>query len=160
MALVRWDPWREMLDLQREAQELFRRFFDEGPRASLSTWAPAVEMFERDGDLVVRAELPGIDPDKDVEISVTDNVLRIAGERRREHREEGETYIRSEALYGRFEREILLPETADVDGIKASYDRGVLEVVVPKGAGRRETKRIPVQTGPLRKVLTARGRKK
>ena len=59
MALVRWDPWRDMLDLQREAQELFRRFFDEGPRLSFTTWTPAVEMFERDRAIYARALAQG-----------------------------------------------------------------------------------------------------
>lgn len=164
MALVRWDPWQEMLAFQREAQEMFRRVLGEGWGARSSAlrtvWTPAIEMFERDGDLVVQAELPGIDPEKDVEISVTDNVLTIRGERHREERDEGNGYYRSEALYGRFERQVLLPETVKVDDIRASYDKGVLEVVVPKAVRKPATRKIAVQTGPLRKALTARGRRK
>ena len=162
MALVRWDPWQEMLAFQREAQDMFRRFLGEGwgTRALRSVWTPAIEMFNREGDLVIQAELPGIDPEKDVEISVTDNVLTIRGERHREQRDEGNGYYRSEALYGRFERQVLLPETVKADDIKATYDKGILEVVVPKAGRQPATKKIPVQSGSARRALTARGRKK
>jgi HSP20 family protein len=163
MALVRWSPWQGLYEIQRDMDQLMTRLF--GPNtASLSSfgrhnWVPAVDVFTRDKDLVVRAELPGIDPEKDVDISFQDGVLTIRGERRQEHqKEEGGTY-RSEFSYGSFERSVMLPEGVQEKDIQATYENGILEVVVPKAAELTAPKRIPVQVGSGRKALSARGRK-
>jgi HSP20 family protein len=118
---------------------------DIGGRGGLSMdWTPAVEMLERDGQLVVRADLPGLSPD-DVRIEVTDDGLVIEGERRSEMEveEEGGVY-RSERTYGRFSRMIALPEGVDPEGAQARFDNGVLEITIPisEQTGRR---RIPIQ---------------
>jgi len=118
---------------------------DVGGRGGLAMdWTPAVEMFERDGQLVVRADLPGLSPE-DVRIEVTDDSLTIEGERRSEMEveEEGGVY-RSERTYGRFSRIIALPEGVDPDGAQARFDNGVLEITIPlpEQTGRR---RIPIQ---------------
>jgi HSP20 family protein len=118
---------------------------DVGGRGGLAMdWTPAVEMFERDGQLVVRADLPGLSPE-DVRIEVTDDTLTIEGERRSEMEveEEGGVY-RSERTYGRFSRIIALPEGVDPDGAQARFDNGVLEITIPlpEQTGRR---RIPIQ---------------
>jgi HSP20 family protein len=167
MALMKWDPWQEMLSAQRQAQDMFRRLFGDwrapesfGAFHGATGFAPAVETFSRDGDLVVRAELPGIDPEKDVDITFHDNVLTIRGERRRENKHEGDQYFRSESFYGMFERQVALPEGAQPEDISASYKDGILEVVVPKAAELSEPRKIPIASGSGRKALTTKGRKK
>jgi HSP20 family protein len=161
MALVRWNPWQGLFEAQRDMDLLMRRLTDwptfgnGGDR----TWVPAVDVFHRDRDLVVRAELPGIDPEKDVEITVNDGVLTIRGERRQEERTEDAGTFRYESTYGRFERSVRLPEGVKEGDIQASYENGILEVVVPGVAELTEGRRIPVQVGGRRKALTTRGRK-
>jgi HSP20 family protein len=112
-------------------------------RGGLTAWAPAVDVFERDGQLVVRADLPGLKRDE-VRIEVADGSLIIEGERRSEieAEEEGGVY-RSERIYGRFARTIPLPEGADLEHAQARFDEGVLEITVPlPQSGRR---RIEIQ---------------
>ncbi len=89
-------------------------------------------------------ELPGIDPDKDVRVTVENGVLCISGERRRAAERDEGGYYRREWAYGSFQRGVPMPDTISLDDIKASYDNGVLEVVVPKFAALSEPKRIPV----------------
>jgi HSP20 family protein len=116
---------------------------------------PAVDTFTRGDDVVVRAELPGVDPEKDLDISFQDNVLKIHGERRREDRADEEGYQRFESSYGSFERTIPLPEGVNADDIKASYERGILEVVVPNAAKVSSPKKIAVTSGEDRRELSA-----
>jgi len=161
MALVRWSPWQGLFDIQRDMDVLMRRltgsFFDRP--VNDRTWVPAVDVFHRDKDLVVRAELPGVDPERDVEIMVQNGVLRIRGERRHEDRTEENGISRYESSYGTFERSVLLPEGVNDDDIQATYEHGILEVVVPRAAELSGGRRIPVQEGNARKALTTKGRK-
>jgi HSP20 family protein len=167
LALMRLSPWQDLFDAQRDMDTLVRRFFDR-PTWSLPSfwetpvhgWVPAVDVFTRGDDLVVRAELPGIDPEKDVEISLEDNVLRIRGERQMEERSEEDGTYRLESRYGSFERSVLLPRGVEEGDISATYENGILEVVVPKAAHMDGAKKIPVRASGGRKALTARGRKK
>jgi HSP20 family protein len=154
MALVRWtSPWQFAREIEREFDALAQRMFSPGlqPLGTAETagrlgWSPAVDVLTRGDDLVVRAELPGVDPEKDVEISYHDGVLTLRGERRQEQRTEGERYFRLETTYGSFERSIPLPEGVNADTITASHKDGVLEIVVPGGARQVSgAKRIPVQ---------------
>ncbi len=128
--------------VNRFAHEMERLFEDFGvsrnwlsPRSwgesFQSLWAPQVEVFERDGQLIVHADLPGLTKD-DVKVDVHDNVLTIQGERRQEHKEERpEGYYRSERNYGSFYRSIPLPEGVDGEQAKASFRDGVLEISLP-----------------------------
>jgi HSP20 family molecular chaperone IbpA len=100
-----------------------------------------VEDFMEEGAYVVRAEIPGIDPDKDVEVSVENDMLTIRGERREETKDKN----RREFHYGSFRRTVSLPKGADAEKITASYTDGVLEVRVPTTAVEAPTMRIPVQ---------------
>ncbi|HXF56740.1 MAG TPA: Hsp20/alpha crystallin family protein [Actinomycetota bacterium] len=163
--LARWDPWQDLLDLEREMRDLTRRLFGGTAftpfeRPSSQPWAPAVDVFSRDNDLVIRAELPGIDPEKDVEITVQDGMLTIKGERRQEEHVDREGYVRFESRYGAFQRTVPLPQGVKESDIRATYDRGVLEVVVPRAGEVASAKRIPVTAGGERKALVTRGRKK
>jgi HSP20 family protein len=167
MALIRWDPWRDMLAMQRDVQETLHRFLGEWETPSLigsgsrrSAWFPPVDVFTRESDLVVRTELPGMDPEKDVEIFLQDGSLTIRGERRHEERTDGEGYVRSESAYGSFERRVPLPEGIEEKDVHATYERGVLEVVIAGAARIPEPTRIPIEAGGSRKALTSKGRKR
>lgn len=153
MALLsRLSPWSALTDLERQmdqlAKALFRGSGVEGSaeaRQPAAAWVPAVDVFARDNDLVIRADLPGVDPEKDVDITVADGMLNIRGQRRSEHRDEGKNYFRMETSYGAFSRSIPLPEGVNIDDIKAVHKQGTLEVVVPGAAQISPAKKIPVQ---------------
>lgn len=101
-----------------------------------------VEEFIQDGQYVVRAEVPGLDPEKDITVEVNQGVLTIHAERREEHHEDG----RSEFLYGGFSRRVELPPAADESQLKARYDAGILEISVPLDKKRPEARTIPIET--------------
>jgi len=147
MAIVRWDPIREMDSLQSDMNRLFDRFFDtgrgNGRSGSVRRWIPAMDLVESEEHLVLRADLPGIQ-EEDVEIEIKDGVLTISGERKAEHEEKGEGFHRVERAFGRFSRSLTLPDGVDADAVAASFDNGVLEVKVPKP---EETKPTRVQIG-------------
>jgi HSP20 family protein len=142
MALVRWDPARELDLLQSDMNRLFDTFFQgRGGGASNGSrrWIPPMDLAETDSEFVLRADLPGLDED-DLDIEIKDNVLRISGEREAEREERGEGYHRVERAFGRFSRALDLPEGIDADAVTARFDRGVLEVRVPKPEERQPTK--------------------
>lgn len=143
MALIRWDPVRELDSLQSDMNRLFDRFF-EGRGANggaVRRWIPPMDLVESDDHLVLRADLPGMGED-DVEIEIKDSVLTISGERRSEHEQKSEGYHRVERAYGHFSRALSLPEGVDADRVQAGFDKGVLEVKIPKP---EETKPTRVQ---------------
>ena len=114
-------------------------------RGGLSAvWSPAIEAFERDGQFVVRADLPALTPE-DVSIETTDDALVIQGERQSELNVEEQGVYRAERSYGRFSRIIPLPEGADLDHASARFDNGVLEVSVPLPALAQGRRRIEIQ---------------
>lgn len=132
MALIRWEPAREIQSMNR----LFNTFFDSPSQGSRGQsvarrWIPAMDVVETDDSFVLRADLPGLS-EQDVNIEVEDNVLRISGERKAEHEHNGKGYYRVERSWGAFSRSLTLPEGVDADAIKAGFDSGVLEVRVPK----------------------------
>ncbi|MCW2928808.1 MAG: Hsp20/alpha crystallin family protein [Thermoleophilia bacterium] len=134
MAIVQWDPTRDLSLLQGDMNRLFGRFLGEaqGSAGGAQRWVPAMDVTEADDHFVLHADLPGMDPD-DVTIEVQERTLRIAGERcvgRRLDSSGGSA--RLERAFGRFERQLTLPAGVDADGIQASFDRGVLELRIPK----------------------------
>ena len=149
MALVRWEPLREMATLQNEMNRLFGTFFDtpttavsgNGPRR----WVPAMDLVETDEFFVLRADLPGM-TDGDVKLEVEDRVLTVAGERQAEHEDKGEGYYRLERASGAFSRSLTLPEGVDPEGITARFEHGVLEVRIPKPE-ERKPRRVAIQVG-------------
>ncbi len=149
MALVRWDPARELDSLQSDMNRLFDGFF--GSRSGNSSgkprWIPAMDLVESGEHLVLRADLPGLGED-DVEIEVKDNVLTISGERTSNHEDEGEGFHRVERAYGRFSRTLTLPRGVDADAVSASFDRGVLEIRIPKPAEQQPT-RVQIGNGAI-----------
>jgi len=120
--------------MHSEINRLFSTLFDTAtPVAGRATrqWTPALDVVENDNEYVVRADLPGIGED-DVNVEVKDGVLRIAGERKSEHEERKDGYTRIERSFGSFARSLTLPEGVDPESVKASFDKGVLEIHVPK----------------------------
>jgi HSP20 family protein len=140
------------LDVDRTFEDLVQRMM--GRRLGLvpgrdttedgTAWIPSIDVVSRGDDLVIRAELPGIDPERDIEITVQGRTLTIRGERRQERREDGERAYRTELLYGAFMRAVPLPEGAKPEEIRATYENGVLEIVVPNAPATATTRKVPI----------------
>jgi len=137
--LKKWEPFRELATIQREMDDLFRRVFGSLTPANLfrrevkGEWFPTVDLYMKGNELVVHADIPGVDP-KDVDISVTGNMLTLRGERKAEIEEKKEGYLYHETSFGGFERSITLPEGVDTTKVRASYNKGVLEIRMPAKA--------------------------
>jgi HSP20 family protein len=133
-AVTPWRPARELETFERRMADLFERFFGpwERERSIWGTegWAPAIESKVDNGNLIIKADLPGIDP-KEVSISVLGNQLTIEGERKREEKKEEKDYFYQEVSYGKFSRTIPLPEGVEAEKVKANYKNGVLEITLP-----------------------------
>lgn len=160
MALIRWEPAREISSLQQEMNRLFNSFFE--PVASAGSaangvtarrWIPAMDLVETDDHFVLRADLPGMSQD-DVDLSLEDNVLTVSGERKAEHEERREGYYRVERASGAFSRSLTLPEGVDGDAITATFDKGVLEVRIPKPEERKPRK-VQIQVGDEQPAIEA-----
>ncbi len=140
MAIVKWAPYhrgwapfQDLVTIQDRINNLFEGsmgYKDDKSLAS-TTWKPLVDIFEDEEAITIKAELPEVD-EKDVQINLDNNMLTIRGERNLEKEEKKESYHRVERYYGSFQRSFELPTTVDRDNIAASYDKGVLKVVLPK----------------------------
>ena len=143
MALIRWEPARELGTIQNEMNRLFNNTFFDTPTpangGAFRRWIPAMDLAEGDGEFVLKADLPGLS-EGDVNIEVQDNVLTVSGERKSEHEEKKNGYLRIERSYGSFRRSLTLPEGVDPESVKATFDRGVLEIRVPKPEERKPRK--------------------
>jgi HSP20 family protein len=137
MAIVRWEPFRDLVTIQDRMNRIFDDAFrvnrpgTEEDWALGGSWAPAVDIFEHEGNLVLKAELPGIDP-KDVDVRVENNTLTLRGERKFESEVKREQYHRVERAYGTFSRSFTLPNMVDTGHIKAEFKEGVLRVTLPQ----------------------------
>jgi HSP20 family protein len=134
MAIVRWEPFRDLLATQKEFDRLFREAFTPGfgeGELSTRTWAPPVDIFENENNIVLKAELPGVEP-KDVEVRVEDNTLYLKGERKFEKETKEENYHRIERSYGSFARSFSLPNSIDAEKVGADYKDGLLTLTLPK----------------------------
>ena len=136
MALIRWEPAAELNTIQTEMNRLFNTFFDQSAgagRGGVPTrrWIPAMDLVESADHYILRADLPGLSDD-DVNIQLEDNVLTISGERNAQHEQREEGYYRVERAFGSFARSLTLPDGVDPDGVQAHFDRGVLEIRIPK----------------------------
>jgi HSP20 family protein len=146
MAIVRWNPARDLMPMREEMDRLFSQFMrrsdgEEGTWAQ-GLWAPPVDIYETDDAFMLKAELPGFSKE-DVNIEVHENRLIIRGERKRESEAKEEQYHRLERAYGRFERAFWLPTTVDTEKIQATFKDGVLELRLPKSAAAKP-KQIPI----------------
>ena len=144
MALVRWDPFRELTALQTEVNRLFCRVGG-GDVAERQSWTPSIDVIETEDSIRLKADLAGMDP-TDMNIEVQDNVLTVSGERRFEEEVKEDKYYRIERRYGSFSRSIALPQTVDENGIEAQYENGLLEVTMPK-AEMAKPRKISVAIG-------------
>src|SRR5215813_6110491 len=134
MAVMRWDPFRDLNILQERMNRLFEdagRTWRNDEPASTTTWSPAVDIFETESEIVVKAELPGMDRN-DITLNLEKNVLTLKGERRFEKETKDENYHRIERSYGTFSRAFSIPATVDEEMIRAEYKDGVLRIVLPK----------------------------
>jgi len=131
MAIVRWDPFREIENLPGRMGRLFEEAL--GREATDGFWAPAVDIREDEHNLLVKAELPDME-EKDIEVKVENNVLTLRGEKKLEREEKKENYYLIESRNGSFSRSFTLPGTVDQDQITAKYEKGVLRITLPKKA--------------------------
>jgi HSP20 family protein len=135
--LTRWAPFRGINTLNDQVNRLLEDSFrGTGSDSSLTTWAPAVDIYETENELVVTADLPGMN-EKDLDVRVENNMLTIRGERRMEATVNEDNVLRTERAYGSFSRSFSLPNTVNSEAIKADYQHGVLTVKMPK---REESK--------------------
>jgi HSP20 family protein len=146
MELYRWDPFTTLERLDRQFDEIVRRSWGSGrPTRTTAGFVPPVEMIKDGDDVVVRLELPGIDPEQDIEVSVHEGRLAVSGERRENRTDDTAGVLVRELRYGSFRREFALPDGVTGDDVEASYDKGLLElrirhVVKPQP----EPRRIPI----------------
>ncbi len=138
MTLVRWEPVRELDSLQGEMNRLFDTFFSTGNDSSSRArrWVPAMDLVETQDALVLTADLPGMERD-DVSIEVKDRTLVVSGERRDQHAEKAEGFYRVERSFGGFSRTLTLPDGIVSEQIEADFDKGVLEIRIPKPEERK-----------------------
>jgi HSP20 family protein len=144
--LSRFEPFRGVTTLQDQINRLFGEAFErQGQESSLTSWAPAVDILETEHELVVKADLPEIDP-KELDIRVENNILTIRGERKFESKVSQDKYLRVERTYGSFSRSFSLANTVNSEAIKADYQNGVLTLTVPKRE-EAKPKQIKVNVG-------------
>lgn len=139
-SLTRWDPFAELADLRTR----FDRILDTTGTGGERTWTPAIDVVRDDGNLVLRADIPGIKPEE-VKIEVVDDVLTVTGEHEERKEEREADYVRRERRYGSFRRSMTLPSGVDPEQIKATTHDGVLEVTIPlpKEAEKRAVQITP-----------------
>lgn len=139
MAIVKWEPLKDLATLQDRMNQIFtdsfKSTFDEEGRLA-QDWVPAVDIYEDPELIQLHAELPGMEM-KEIEVKIANNTLQIRGEKKLQNQEKKDHYHRVERVYGRFVRSFALPNTVDQERIKAKYENGVLTVTLPK---REETK--------------------
>jgi HSP20 family protein len=143
--ITRWEPFREFATLQDRMNRLFRE--SQGPEEPLNTtsFAPPVDVYEDEHNVILKIEVPGID-EKDIDVRIENNVLTIHGDRQFEKEEKEENFRRVERQYGTFTRTFTLPTTVDAEKVAANYDKGILKIALPKKA-EAKPKQIKVNVG-------------
>lgn len=134
MAIIRWDPFRDLTLLQDRMNRLFEeanRGWRSDEPAATTSWSPSVDIYETENEIVVKAELPGVDK-KGIDLRIENNVLTLRGERRFEKETKDENYHRIERSYGAFSRSFSIPTLVDEEKISADYKDGVLNITLPK----------------------------
>lgn len=134
MAIIRWDPFRDLMTLRERMNRLFEDAVSgRGEEKDLvsSSWSPSVDIYEDENNLVLTAEVPGIE-EKDIEIKIEDSTLTLKGERKFEKETKEENFHRIERSYGSFSRSFTLPHYIDQDKIEAEHENGILKITMPK----------------------------
>jgi len=133
-SITRWDSYSGLSNLQEQVNRLFEGTFPRrADQSALTSWAPAVDIYETENELVVKADLPDVN-EKDIDVRVENNTLTVRGERKFDEKTEKDNYLRVERTYGSFSRSFSLPNTVNNEAIKADYKNGVLTVTLPKRA--------------------------
>jgi HSP20 family protein len=131
-AITRWDAFHNLSTLQDQVNRLFETSFPRrSDQSAPTTWAPAVDIYETENELVLKADIPDVN-EKDLDVRVENNMLTIRGERKFEQKMKEDNYLRVERTYGSFSRSFSLPNTVNTESIKADYKNGVLTVELPK----------------------------
>ena len=145
MEIVPWRPFGELSSFRSEMDRLWNRFFGETPlgRTVTEEWLPSVDFTETKDNLLIKAELPGLEA-KDVNVSVSGDILMIKGEKQREEEEKDAHYYHCERYWGSFQRSFQLPVNIQADKVEATFDKGVLKVTLPK-AEEAKKKQIEVK---------------
>ena len=143
MELMPWRPFGELTTLRREMDNLWNRFFGEASvsRGEGKTWLPSMDVSETDNEILIKAELPGMEA-KDVSVSLVGDLLTVKGERKEEKEEKGEKQHYKEISYGSFERSIRIPVTIKAEKVDANFDKGILTIKLPKS---EEAKKKEIQ---------------
>lgn len=136
MAIIRWSPYRSLINMNHEMENLFEDFFSTTRRQgdaeqALPSWAPDVDLIEGKEEYTLRAELPGVSKE-DVKVILTEDVLTVSGEKKSNQELKGENFHRSERVYGAFSRSFRLPNPINGEKIQAQYRDGVLTLTIPK----------------------------
>ena len=149
MALIRWDPFREMSALQERMNRLLTDFRTRAPlgeeEMAQGSWIPAVDIYETKDAIVLNVELPGVTKEN-ISLEVKDSTLTLRGEKKLEKDVKEESYHRMERTYGSFMRAFTLPSTVSHDKVKAKFKDGILEIMLPK-AEEAKPKQIRVDVG-------------
>jgi HSP20 family protein len=158
MALIHWEPDAELDTIQNEMNRLFNTFFEQpasGSRESSAgpRWLPPMDLLETGEHYVLRADLPGLS-DGDVSVELQDNVLTISGRRGAEHDERQEGYYRLERGFGAFSRSLSLPGGVDPEAVQAHFERGVLELRIPKPE-QKKPRHVHIQLGDHKTIESA-----
>jgi HSP20 family protein len=136
MNIIRWDPFRDLATLRERMNRLFEEAYSSrGEEKDMvsSAWNPSVDIYEKENEIVLKAEVPGID-ENDIEIKIEDNTITLNGERKFEKETKEENYHRIERSYGSFYRSFTLPQNINQDKIKAESENGILKITMPKKA--------------------------
>ena len=142
-AIYRWDPFQGLNTFHDQVNRLLEGKFDPSHETALANWSPAVDIYETEGELVVKADLPDVN-EKDIDIRIENNKLTLRGERKFEQTVNKDNYLRVERAYGTFERNFSLPNTVNTEGIQADYRNGLLTIHLPK---REESKPKQIKVG-------------
>jgi HSP20 family protein len=154
MALIRWEPIAELNTIQNEMNRLFNTFVDQSaPTGAGRRWVPPMDLLETTENYVLRADLPGLSDD-DVNVQLQDNVLTVSGERNAEHDQQQEGYHRLERAFGAFSRSLTLPDGVDPDAVHAHFDRGVLEIRIPKPE-QKKPRQVQIKLGDHKTIESA-----
>jgi HSP20 family protein len=159
MSIIRWQPWQEMDSLRRQMDRLFDDFMHTSsdlsllPKAMEATWAPAIELTETDSEILLKAQVPGIEA-KDLDIQVTQDAVSITGEKQEEAKAEEKGMVRSEFRYGQFQRLIPLPASINNEQVKSEFKDGILTLTLPKLTGTpHKVVKVSVGSEPMAEAL-------
>jgi HSP20 family protein len=151
----RWEPARGSMSLQDQLSRVFGELPERtGEESNLTAWAPAVDIYETENDLVIKADLPEVDP-QDLDIRVANNILTIRGERKFEKKVDEQNYLRIERAYGAFTRSFSLANSVKSEEIKAEYQNGTLTLHIPK---REETKPKQIKVNVVTPAIAAKAK--